>query len=149
MGGRPSPSVLAASGLAAALGLAAAPACRPGTPDAPRDGVRHDQAELMTLADRIVVLRYGAVEQFGTPREVYGAPATAFVAGFVGTPRMNLVAPSVLGIEAEGVEAGLRPEDPRVETDPGSGGPVRISFDPTKLHHFSSATGRRLAGPSP
>jgi len=46
--------------------------------------VTHDQAEAMSLSDRVAVMRAGALEQVGTPREVYGAPATAFVAGFVG-----------------------------------------------------------------
>ncbi len=53
--------------------------------------VTHDQVEAMTLADRIVVLRDGRVEQAGTPMELYHAPATVFVAGFIGSPRMNLV----------------------------------------------------------
>jgi multiple sugar transport system ATP-binding protein len=73
--------------------------------------VTHDQAEAMTLADRVAVLRDGALEQLGTPREIYAAPATAFVARFVGTPPVNLVPPRALGLEAEGVEVGLRPED--------------------------------------
>jgi sn-glycerol 3-phosphate transport system ATP-binding protein len=54
--------------------------------------VTHDQAEAMTLADRLVVMRAGRVEQVGTPAEVYGRPASRFVAGFIGSPPMNLVA---------------------------------------------------------
>jgi multiple sugar transport system ATP-binding protein len=73
--------------------------------------VTHDQAEAMTLADRIVVLRDGAVEQVGTPREIYGAPATAFVARFVGTPQVNLVPPAALGLPASPALVALRPED--------------------------------------
>jgi multiple sugar transport system ATP-binding protein len=73
--------------------------------------VTHDQAEAMTLADRIAVLRDGALEQLGTPREVYGRPATAFVAGFVGTPQINLVPPEALGLPAAPALAALRPED--------------------------------------
>ncbi len=53
--------------------------------------VTHDQVEAMTLADRIVVLRNGRIEQVGTPEDVYESPATAFVAGFIGAPTMNLV----------------------------------------------------------
>ncbi len=53
--------------------------------------VTHDQTEAMTLADKIVVLRDGRVEQTGTPREVYERPANVFVAGFIGSPRMNLL----------------------------------------------------------
>jgi multiple sugar transport system ATP-binding protein len=53
--------------------------------------VTHDQVEAMTLADRIIVLRDGQVEQVGTPRELYAAPANIFVAQFLGTPRMNIL----------------------------------------------------------
>lgn len=53
--------------------------------------VTHDQLEAMTLADRIVVMRNGGIEQTGTPAELFNAPATAFVAGFIGSPPMNLV----------------------------------------------------------
>jgi lactose/L-arabinose transport system ATP-binding protein len=53
--------------------------------------VTHDQTEAMTLADQIVVLRDGAIEQTGTPREVYENPVNTFVAGFIGSPRMNLL----------------------------------------------------------
>jgi multiple sugar transport system ATP-binding protein len=51
--------------------------------------VTHDQVEAMTLAQRIVVMNGGRIEQIGTPMEIYARPATAFVAGFVGTPAMN------------------------------------------------------------
>lgn len=54
--------------------------------------VTHDHVEAMTLGDRIVVMRSGAVLQVGTPREVYETPATSFVGAFLGTPRMNLLA---------------------------------------------------------
>src|SRR5258707_11205887 len=53
--------------------------------------VTHDQVEAMTLADRIVILNHGRIEQIGTPEEVYDAPATVFVAGFIGAPPMNLL----------------------------------------------------------
>jgi lactose/L-arabinose transport system ATP-binding protein len=53
--------------------------------------VTHDQTEAMTLADLIVVLRDGRVEQTGSPREIYENPANTFVAGFIGSPRMNLL----------------------------------------------------------
>ncbi|HHS82731.1 MAG TPA: TOBE domain-containing protein, partial [Devosia sp.] len=52
--------------------------------------VTHDQVEAMTLADRLVVMNQGNVEQIGTPLELYDRPATDFVAGFIGTPPMNL-----------------------------------------------------------
>jgi multiple sugar transport system ATP-binding protein len=53
--------------------------------------VTHDQVEAMTLADRIVIMRDGNIEQVGTPDEVFHRPATRFVAGFIGSPTMNLV----------------------------------------------------------
>ena len=53
--------------------------------------VTHDQLEAMTLADRIVVMRDGIVQQVGTPLELYDAPANRFVAGFIGTPAMNFI----------------------------------------------------------
>lgn len=58
--------------------------------------VTHDQTEAMTLGDRVAVLRGGEVQQVGTPRELYGQPANLFVAGFIGTPPMNLL-PGILG----------------------------------------------------
>jgi sn-glycerol 3-phosphate transport system ATP-binding protein len=53
--------------------------------------VTHDQVEAMTLGQRLVVMNAGRIEQFGTPEEVYGKPATTFVAGFIGSPPMNLL----------------------------------------------------------
>jgi multiple sugar transport system ATP-binding protein len=53
--------------------------------------VTHDQVEAMTLADRIVVLNAGRIEQIGTPLDLYNRPANRFVAGFIGSPRMNFV----------------------------------------------------------
>jgi ABC-type sugar transport system ATPase subunit len=53
--------------------------------------VTHDQVEAMTLADRIVVLHHGLIEQVGTPMELYQTPANLFVAGFIGSPAMNMV----------------------------------------------------------
>ncbi len=52
--------------------------------------VTHDQVEAMTLSDRIVIMRDGYIEQVGTPEEVFKRPATRFVAGFIGSPPMNL-----------------------------------------------------------
>ena len=58
--------------------------------------VTHDQVEAMTLADRIVVLRGGRIEQAGTPLEIYNRPANRFVAGFIGSPKMNFLDTSVI-----------------------------------------------------
>jgi len=59
--------------------------------------VTHDQAEAMTLADRIVVLNHGVIEQVGTPQELYHTPKSRFVAGFVGSPRMNFAPVTTTG----------------------------------------------------
>jgi len=70
--------------------------------------VTHDQVEAMTLADRMMVMNAGVVEQIGTPEVVYAKPASIFVAGFMGSPPMNLLreAPGV----ATGMIVGARPE---------------------------------------
>ncbi|WP_157020260.1 ABC transporter ATP-binding protein [Mesorhizobium xinjiangense] len=65
--------------------------------------VTHDQVEAMTLADRIVVLEGGAVRQVGTPMELYHHPANLFVAGFIGSPRMNFVEGRIAHIRKGGV----------------------------------------------
>jgi multiple sugar transport system ATP-binding protein len=71
--------------------------------------VTHDQVEAMTMADRIVVLNAGNVEQFGSPLDLYNKPANRFVAGFIGSPKMNFID----GAEAAKHQAhsiGVRPE---------------------------------------
>jgi len=79
--------------------------------------VTHDQVEAMTLADRIVVLRDGKIEQVGTPLALYNRPANVFVAGFIGSPRMNFFPAEVLRqsagsllLPANAHTVGLRPE---------------------------------------
>jgi ABC-type sugar transport system ATPase subunit len=61
--------------------------------------VTHDQVEAMTLADRIVVLRAGRIEQIGTPLDLYNRPANIFVAGFIGSPRMNLLPATIVAAD--------------------------------------------------
>lgn len=70
--------------------------------------VTHDQVEAMTLAQRMIVMNAGVMEQFGTPEEVYNRPATTFVASFIGSPPMNLLknAPDAV----PGTITGIRPE---------------------------------------
>ena len=63
--------------------------------------VTHDQVEAMTMADRIVVLNRGLIEQVGTPMELYNKPQSLFVAGFIGSPKMNFVEGNTLGIRPE------------------------------------------------
>lgn len=69
--------------------------------------VTHDQVEAMTLADRIVLLDAGRIAQVGPPLELYHGPRDLFVAGFIGSPRMNLLPAEVLGIGRDGVTVGL------------------------------------------
>jgi multiple sugar transport system ATP-binding protein len=69
--------------------------------------VTHDQVEAMTMADKIVVLRHGRVEQTGAPLELYNAPANRFVAGFIGSPRMNFLEGRIRAVEAAGVTVAL------------------------------------------
>jgi sn-glycerol 3-phosphate transport system ATP-binding protein len=61
--------------------------------------VTHDQVEAMTLAQRMIVMNAGRIEQIGTPEQVYGQPATTFVAGFIGSPPMNLMPCSAEGLQ--------------------------------------------------
>jgi multiple sugar transport system ATP-binding protein len=63
--------------------------------------VTHDQVEAMTMADRIVVLNKGNIEQVGTPLELYNRPNSLFVAGFIGSPKMNFVENNTIGIRPE------------------------------------------------
>ncbi|MDD7912094.1 sn-glycerol-3-phosphate ABC transporter ATP-binding protein UgpC [Pseudovibrio exalbescens] len=69
--------------------------------------VTHDQTEAMTLADRIVVLNAGRVEQVGTPLELYHRPQNAFVGGFIGSPKMNFIDSRVVSIQDQGLEVAL------------------------------------------
>ena len=66
--------------------------------------VTHDQIEAMTMADKIVVLRAGRVEQAGAPLELYNRPANRFVAGFIGSPAMNFIPARVASIDENGVD---------------------------------------------
>jgi multiple sugar transport system ATP-binding protein len=105
--------------------------------------VTHDQEEAMTLADRMVVMKFGVVQQFGTPAECYGRPANRFVAGFVGTPVMNFVDGRVEGgtfistdlrlplatarwphMPSGAATLGIRPDQLRVEPGTATGNAV-------------------------
>ena len=79
--------------------------------------VTHDQVEAMTMASRVAVMDHGKIQQVGRPQEVYDEPATAFVAGFLGTPPMNLFPPGTL---EEGDQiVGVRPEHLGVDGEDG------------------------------
>ncbi len=80
--------------------------------------VTHDQVEAMTLADRIVVLHAGVIQQVGSPMELYNEPANMFVAGFIGSPKMNFIDGAHLGRKSD-VTVGIRPE--HITLDEASG----------------------------
>jgi|SRR4051812_17082013 multiple sugar transport system ATP-binding protein len=85
--------------------------------------VTHDQIEAMTMGDRIAVMNKGQLQQLGTPEELYEHPANTFVAGFLGSPAMNMLPSSALGIGGTGQLAGFRPEHVLLGNGrPGSGG---------------------------
>ena len=78
--------------------------------------VTHDQVEAMTLADKIVVMQGGAIEQVGRPLELYAKPANLFVAGFIGSPTMNFV-PGEAAARIGASTIGVRPEHLTVGPD--------------------------------
>lgn len=120
--------------------------------------VTHDQVEAMTLADRLVVLNKGCVEQIGAPLDIYRRPASVFVAGFIGAPAMNLLDVSSAGgvLHLDGrplalpgqkdgpVTLGLRPEDLE-PVAPGTAGALDLSVShieelgPQRLVHGTVA----------
>src|SRR6187551_784054 len=136
--------------------------------------VTHDQTEAMTMADRVVLMRDGRVEQNGTPEQLYNRPATAFTARFIGTPPMNLIPRGARLI-------GIRPEHIRLVSQDGQmarvksvehlgadsiilcevegqpvsvrqdgfskahpGDDVRLAWDAAHEHLFDQTSGRRL-----
>jgi multiple sugar transport system ATP-binding protein len=110
--------------------------------------VTHDQVEAMTLADRIVVLNAGVIEQVGTPKQLYEAPDTLFVAGFIGAPTMNLI-PATLAERARDGAVVRLGGGQAIETaiDPGDlpvGAALTLGVRPE--HVRSDATTNRLTG---
>ncbi len=99
--------------------------------------VTHDQVEAMTLADKIVVLNAGKIEQIGTPAEVYGNPATTFVASFIGAPPMNL-------IPAEAENGAIRLGDQTLNLGLDHRGPVTFGLRPERAHIGASGEGLHM-----
>jgi ABC-type sugar transport system ATPase subunit len=108
--------------------------------------VTHDQVEAMTMADRVAVMAAGRLQQVGTPQEVYEAPANTFVARFVGTPPMNVLAGAVTPDGAGGVAVAVG--DSRLPVPPGlttrleDGRPVSVGVRP---EHLAPTDGGSLA----
>ncbi len=99
--------------------------------------VTHDQVEAMTMADKIVVLQEGTVEQVGSPLELYHNPCNLFVAGFIGSPRMNLMPSTVRGVSEAGVTVvlpgGAALQVPVKSENLCQGDEVRLGFRPENL----------------
>ncbi|QCI99816.1 ABC transporter ATP-binding protein [Agrobacterium larrymoorei] len=103
--------------------------------------VTHDQTEAMTLADKIVVLRAGNIEQVGAPLDLYDDPENRFVAGFVGSPKMNFLPGKVMSEGAEGVTVTLDHAPSfsltlPISARPGQGSSVTLGIRP---EHFTDA----------
>jgi sn-glycerol 3-phosphate transport system ATP-binding protein len=134
--------------------------------------VTHDQTEAMTMADRVVLLRNGRIEQVGSPEDLYARPATAFTASFIGAPPMNLmksngsivgVRPEDMALGAEGVPASVESVEylgadslvaartagqPILVRVPGrspakAGETVHLAWNKEHEHHFDPQTGER------
>ncbi|KXF75841.1 hypothetical protein ATN84_17955 [Paramesorhizobium deserti] len=104
--------------------------------------VTHDQIEAMTLANRIVVLRKGQIEQVGTPLELYNTPANRFVAGFIGAPSMNFLSGSIAAIGREGTTVTVLGEETLTVPRPADDGMVQQAIAVgVRPQHI------RLAGP--
>jgi sn-glycerol 3-phosphate transport system ATP-binding protein len=93
--------------------------------------VTHDQIEAMTLADRIVVMNKGAIEQVGTPEEVYAAPASLFVAEFIGSPPMNILKGRITGVGE--MEIGAARYGVATPTGLGAGDEVLVGIRPEQI----------------
>ena len=104
--------------------------------------VTHDQVEAMTLAQRMIVMNGGRMEQFGTPEEVYGSPASTFVAGFMGSPPMNLLKGQVEGesFKLNGIALPLPAAAPR----PGA---LTLGLRPEHVDRWSSTQTQSGAWP--
>jgi multiple sugar transport system ATP-binding protein len=96
--------------------------------------VTHDQVEAMTMADKIVVLNAGKIEQYGTPLELYEKPANLFVAGFIGSPKMNFISGQAAA-KYDAASVGVRPEHLKISRE-GEGWPGTI----TVAEHLGSDT---------
>jgi multiple sugar transport system ATP-binding protein len=113
--------------------------------------VTHDQVEAMTMADKIVVLNAGNVEQVGSPLELYNKPSNVFVAGFIGSPKMNLFKPKS-ATEYNATTIGVRPE--HMDLSPTSGkwkGKIMISehLGSDTFFHIDLDDGTRITARAP
>ena len=100
--------------------------------------VTHDQVEAMTLADKVVVLNAGKIEQVGSPLDLYHQPANLFVAGFLGTPKMGFLKGKITRLDSQGCEveldAGTRIQLPLSGASLSLGSPVTLGIRPEHLN---------------
>jgi multiple sugar transport system ATP-binding protein len=111
--------------------------------------VTHDQLEAMTIADRIVLMRAGAIEQQGTPSEIFDRPATRFVADFIGSPAMNFrdCTVSLRGDEAELVSGSIRLRVPaRNFRDLNEGAEVEVGLRPSRMDIAAEGDANVISG---
>ena len=112
--------------------------------------VTHDQVEAMTLADRMIVMNAGRADQIGAPLDVYANPATAFVAGFIGSPPTNFISGDLIGSSAARI--GIRPEHLSLtDTTPRLMGTVLYSeaLGAETLIHVKLANGTMITARQP
>jgi sn-glycerol 3-phosphate transport system ATP-binding protein len=106
--------------------------------------VTHDQLEAMTLADILVVMNGGQVEQIGNPLDIYQKPATTFVAAFIGAPPMNLIALPDSGIRLNGAGdagiLGIRPEDFQISDSAAPDGGVAVELTVEAIEKVGAET---------
>jgi multiple sugar transport system ATP-binding protein len=109
--------------------------------------VTHDQVEAMTLADKIVVLNAGVVQQVGSPLELYHRPANLFVAGFIGSPKMNLMKARVEAVDGTGVKVSSADLGtfvlPKGNVAANTGDEVTVGLRP---HHLGTDGDHRIGG---
>jgi lactose/L-arabinose transport system ATP-binding protein len=113
--------------------------------------VTHDQVEAMTLAEKIVVLNDGKVEQIGSPRDLYSRPANLFVAGFIGSPRMNFLKVKVvedrlgeITLESDDFLGGTLTMPSRSQSQLASGSEATLGIRPEHITVVPQATGKGL-----
>ncbi len=111
--------------------------------------VTHDQLEALTMADRITIMRDGAIEQIGTPHEVFAKPENAFVASFIGTPQMNLLDANLVKSKEGNTRVEIDGETLLLETDKAveglHSGPIQMGIRPRAFSPTSKAGSRAIS----
>jgi multiple sugar transport system ATP-binding protein len=112
--------------------------------------VTHDQLEALTIADRIAVMRDGVIEQVATPHEVFARPENLFVASFIGTPQMNFLPATVIGVADGGVRFRVGAQDATLTVDAAvsrlaAGSPVTLGIRPRGLDLVAEPAAGTLA----